>query len=171
MLPINIGLQQLKKHRSADSNSCTLPLKPLMFSENCEEDDDDLPEAPTMTVNYQVSKRDPLINPCLFVGVWKLLLNIWDHIAMVTTFLEVVLWPMCCQTGMSCYRHSTWPPPPITVNRSRADLSLCYPLMWNVTLEYTATHLNVFGQTRLGNPYWIFHTHKLTLNLMMLVWW
>ena len=32
------------------------------------------------------------------------------------------------------------------------DLSLCYPLMWNVTLEYTATHFNVLGETRPGNP-------------------
>ena len=27
-------------------------------------------------------------------------------------------------------------------------MSLCYPLMWNVTLEYTATHFNVLGETR-----------------------
>ena len=43
-------------------------------------------------------------------------------------------------------------PDPVTVSRCRADLSLCYPLMWNVTLEYTATHFIVLGQTRLGNP-------------------
>ena len=36
-------------------------------------------------------------------------------------------------------------PHPVTVNRHRANLSLCYPLMWNVTLEYTATHFNVLG--------------------------
>ena len=33
----------------------------------------------------------------------------------------------------------------VTVYRHRADRSLCYPLMWNVTLEYTATHFNVCG--------------------------
>ena len=38
-------------------------------------------------------------------------------------------------------------PHPVTVYRYRADLSLCYPLMWNVTLESTTTHLNVLGQT------------------------
>ena len=32
-------------------------------------------------------------------------------------------------------------PHPIIVYRHGADLSLCNPLMWNVTLEYTATHL------------------------------
>ena len=40
-------------------------------------------------------------------------------------------------------------PRPITVYRHGADLSLCYPLMWNVTLEYTATHFNVLGETDL----------------------
>ena len=38
-------------------------------------------------------------------------------------------------------------PNPVTVYKHRADLSLCYPLMWNVTLEDTATHFNVLGQT------------------------
>ena len=44
---------------------------------------------------------------------------------------------------------------PVTVYR--ADLS-CYPLMWNITLEYTTTHFNVLGQTQLGNPSPTFHT-------------
>ena len=43
-------------------------------------------------------------------------------------------------------------PHSVTVYRHGADLSLCYPLMWNVTLEYTATHFNVMGETRPGNP-------------------
>ena len=29
---------------------------------------------------------------------------------------------------------------PVTVYRHEADQSLCYSLMWNVTLEYTTTH-------------------------------
>ena len=36
---------------------------------------------------------------------------------------------------------------PVTVYRHRAGLSLVYPLMWNVTLEYTTTSFNVLGQT------------------------
>ena len=32
-------------------------------------------------------------------------------------------------------------PHPVTVYRHGADLSLCYPMMWKVTLEYTTTHL------------------------------
>ena len=43
-------------------------------------------------------------------------------------------------------------PHPVTVYRHRVDLSLCYPFMWNVKLEYTATHLNVLGKTRPKNP-------------------
>ena len=42
----------------------------------------------------------------------------------------------------------------ITLYRHWADLSLCYPLMWNVTLEYTTTHFNVLGET--------LHTHTHT---------
>ena len=47
----------------------------------------------------------------------------------------------------------------VTEYRHRADLSLCYPLLWNVPLEYTATHFNVLGQTRSGNPFPTFNTH------------
>ena len=61
-------------------------------------------------------------------------------------------------------------PHPVTVYSHGADLSLCYPLMWNVTLEYTATYFNVLGETRPGNPSPSFHTHQRTLNLM-LSWW
>ena len=61
-------------------------------------------------------------------------------------------------------------PHPVTVYRHGANLSLCYPSMWNVTLEYTATHFNVLGETRPGNPSPTFHTHQRTLNLM-LSWW
>ena len=41
---------------------------------------------------------------------------------------------------------------PVTVYRHGADLSLCYQLMLNVKPEYKATHFNVFGKTRPGNP-------------------
>ena len=62
-------------------------------------------------------------------------------------------------------------PHPVTVYRYRANWSLCYPLMWNITLEYTATHFNVLGKIRSGNPSPTFHTHQQTLNFMMLKWW
>ena len=55
-------------------------------------------------------------------------------------------------------------PHSVTVYRHRADLSLCYPSMWNVTLEYTATHFNVLGKTRPGNPSLTFYTHQRTFN-------
>ena len=49
-------------------------------------------------------------------------------------------------------------PHPVTVYRHGADLSLYHPLMWKVTLEYTATHFNVLGKIRSGNPSPNFHT-------------
>ena len=49
-------------------------------------------------------------------------------------------------------------PHPVTVYRHGADLS-CYPLMWNVTLEYTTTNLNVLSKTGPGNHSLTFHTH------------
>ena len=55
-------------------------------------------------------------------------------------------------------------PHPVTVYRHNADLSVCYPLTWNVTLEYTTTHSNVLGQTRSGNHSPIFHTYQRALN-------
>ena len=61
-------------------------------------------------------------------------------------------------------------PHPVIVYRHGANLSLCYPLMWTVTLEYTATHFSVLGETRPGNPSPTFHTQQRTLYLM-LSWW
>ena len=49
---------------------------------------------------------------------------------------------------------------PVTVYRHGADLSLCNPLVWNVTLEYTATYFTVLGETRPGNPSATFRTHQ-----------
>ena len=95
--------------------------------------------------------------------------------------VAVVLWPMCCHTGMPCHTGHDTPPfhsiPKIALSGASklastyfslfnisvhglfteiqtldSDLSLCYPLMWNVTLENTATHFNVFGKTQSWNP-------------------
>ena len=78
------------------------------------------------------------------------LLNIWGHITTVpacsSDTLTIVL-PH--RNAMPQTQDAT--PYPITVYKHRADLSLCYPLIWNVTLEYTATHFNVFGKTQQGN--------------------
>ena len=79
------------------------------------------------------------------------LLNISGHIATVPACSSGTL------TNVLPHRNAmpqiqAMTPHPVTVYRHRADLSLCYPLMWNVTLEYTATQFNVFGKTRLGNP-------------------
>ena len=58
--------------------------------------------------------------------------------------------PHSCRNAMSQTQDTT--PHPVTVYRHRVDLSLCYPLMWNITLEYTANHFNVLGETQPGNP-------------------
>ena len=106
----------------------------------------------------------------LFV-CWGLtsLWNIWVHITTVPACSSGTLTNVLphrnavLQTqGMT---HHT-----VTVYRHTADLSLCYPLIWNVTLEYTTTHFNVLGQTRPGNPSPTLHTHQRMLNSMMLLW-
>ena len=51
-------------------------------------------------------------------------------------------------------------PHPVTVYRHRANLSLSYSLMWNITLEYTATHFNVLGKTQPGKSSPTSPTHQ-----------
>ena len=46
--------------------------------------------------------------------------------------------------------HDT-PPRHSILTVHRANLSLCYLLMWNITMEYKTTHFNVLGLTRSGN--------------------
>ena len=58
-------------------------------------------------------------------------------------------------------------PNPVAVYRHRADLSLCYPLMWNITLEYTNTQFNVLSETGSGSPSLTYHILKQTLNSMI----
>ena len=59
-------------------------------------------------------------------------------------------------------------PHPVTVYRSKADLLLCYPLMWNVTLEYKITNSNVLGPAMIRKSFLTLHTHqRATLNFMM----
>ena len=87
------------------------------------------------------------------------LLNIWGHIATVPACSSDTLTNVLPHRNAMPQTHDTTPLP-ITVYRHRADMSLCYPLMWNITLEYTATHFNVLGQIRPGNPSPTFRTHQ-----------
>ena len=50
-------------------------------------------------------------------------------------------------------------PHPVTVYRQGAELSLCFPLMWNVIVEYTTIHFNDLGHNRSRNPSPSCHTH------------
>ena len=78
-----------------------------------------------------------------------MLLNIWGHIATV---------PVCSSGTLTNVLPHRNPMPqtqdttlhPVTVYRHRADLCLGYPLMWKVTLEYTATH---FGSDPIGKSF------------------
>ena len=95
--------------------------------------------------------------------------NIWGHITTVPACSSGTLTNVLPHRNAMPQTQDTTPHL-VTVYRHGADLSLCYPLMWNVTLDYTATHFNVLGETRPGNPSPTFHTHQRTLNLM-LSWW
>ena len=107
---------------------------------------------------------------CLFVclGLTSLW-NIWGHITTVPACSSGTLTNVLPHRNAMPQTQDTTPHP-VTVYRHGANLSLCYPSMWNVTLEYTATHFNVLGETRPGNPSPTFHTHQRTFNLM-LSWW
>ena len=103
---------------------------------------------------------------CLFGFI--VTLNIWGHIATVPacspdTLINVPPSRNAMPQTQDTTHH------PVTVYRYEADLSLCFPLMWNVTLEYTSTHFNVLGQTRPENPTPTLHTHHWTLNYMMVL--
>ena len=104
-----------------------------------------------------------------FVFVLTSLWNIWGHITTVPACSSGTLTNVLPHRNAMPQTQDTTPHP-VTVYRHGANLSLCYPSMWNVTLEYTATHFNVLGETRPGNPSPTFHTHQRTFNLM-LSWW
>ena len=66
---------------------------------------------------------------CFVLGLTALL-NIWGNIATA-----VVLWPMCCHTGMPCCRHRTWHPTPsqytATGPTCRSAIHWCGTSHWN----------------------------------------
>ena len=76
--------------------------------------------------------------------------------------VTLVLWPMCCHTGMPCHTQRTWYPTPSqytdTGTTCRCVIHWCGTSHWNILL-----------------PIWIsdltFHTHQWTLNFIMLLWW
>ena len=81
-----------------------------------------------------------------------LLWNIWGHITTVPACSSGTL------TNVLPHRNAMpqtqdMTPHPVTVYSHGVDLSLCYQLMWNVTLEYTATHFNVLGETWPGKSF------------------
>ena len=85
----------------------------------------------------------------LFVCGLTSLLNIWGHITTAPVCSRCTLTNVLPHRNNMPQTQDTTPHP---TPGHRVDLSLCYPLMWSVTLEYTATHFNVLGKTRPGNP-------------------
>ena len=111
-----------------------------------------------LTDNLHLSNISPsgdILFVCL--GLTSLL-NICGHIATVPARSSGTLTNMLPHRNVMPQTQDTTTHP-VTVYRRMADLSLCYPLMWNVTLEHTATHFNILGKTRPGNPSPTFHTH------------
>ena len=107
------------------------------------------------------------ITNCLFVcfGLTSLL-NIWGHIATV---------PGCNSTLTNVLPHrNTMPqaqdmtPHPVTIYKHGANMSLYYPLMWNVTLLPILMSWVRPDREILPRP--STHTFR-TFNSMMLLWW
>ena len=78
---------------------------------------------------------------CLYILACRRF-NIWGHIASVPTCRSGTLTNVLPHRNAMPQTQDTTPHP-VTVYRHGADLSLCYPLVWDVTQEYTATHFNV----------------------------
>ena len=79
--------------------------------------------------------------------------NRWDLTSFVNIWAHIATVPSCSSgTLTNVLRHRNAVPQTqnitphlVTVYRHGADL--CYPLMWNATLEHTTSHFNVLGQT------------------------
>ena len=90
------------------------------------------------------------------------LLNILGHITTVPTCSSDTLTNVLLHwNAMPLTQDMT--PHPVTVYTGPT----C-PLMWNVTLEYTATHSYILGKTQPGNFPLTFQTHQRAFNSMML---
>ena len=114
------------------------------------------------------TRRDLTVHLFVCLGL-TLLWNIWGHITTVPACSSGTLTNVLPHRNAMPQTQVTTPHS-VAVYRHGADLSLCYPFMWNVTLEYAATHFNVLGETRPGNSSPTFHTLQRTINLM-LSWW
>ena len=87
---------------------------------------------------YRLS-RGLWVGSCVCVGLDVALTP--EVISRRCLVVAVVLWLMCCHTWTSWCRHRTWHPTLLQYIRHWTGLSLCYPLMWSVTLEHTTTRL------------------------------
>ena len=59
---------------------------------------------------------------------------------------------MCCHTRMQCRRHRTWHPTHHSIQTRGWPVAVLFIDVEHHTMEYTATHFNVLGQTQPWNP-------------------
>ena len=143
----------------------TSSLQMILHAHFCYKWYDSVTSTWTSSLHWNISLIVDLFVCLGLTSLW----NTWGHITTVPACSSGTLTNVLPHRNAMPQTQDTTPHP-VTVYRHRANLSLCYPSMWNVTLEYTATHFNVLGETRPGNPSPNFHTHQLTFNLM-LSWW
>ena len=105
----------------------------------------------SLTKIYLTTGFTTSINLIVCLGL-RSLLNILGHIMTVPACSSGALTIVLPQRN-TMPQIQNMPPHPVTVYRHGTDLSLCYPLTWNVILEYIATQFNVLGQTRPGNSF------------------
>ena len=83
----------------------------------------------------------------------------------------VVIWPMCCHTGMSCCRHWTWhltPSQYTDTGQTCRAIHWCGLLHWNTQLPILMSQVRPDREI-LPQP--STHSSVYTLNSMMLAWW
>ena len=84
--------------------------------------------------------------------------------------VAVVLWPMCCHTGMPCRRHRTWHPTPSqytdTGPTCRCAIHWCGTLHWKPQLPILMSWVWPDREI-LPRP----STHEANVQLLLLSWW
>ena len=103
--------------------------------------------------NFLWSSFDTIENVFTFVCLGLMsLLNIWGNITKVSTCSSGTLTNVLPhRNAMPQTQDVTHHPVTLYMYRHRADLSLCYLLMWNITMEYTTTQFYVLGKNQSGN--------------------
>ena len=87
-----------------------------------------------LVVTTILHKESGQISQIVCLLGFSVVLNIWGHIATVPTCSSDTL-TIVLPHRNAMQQTQDMTPHPVTVYGHRADLSLCYPLMWNIILE------------------------------------